>query len=722
MAEQLSIELTAKIDGLRESFSKATKDVTNFVVTADGQLLKFDKSISTLERQLRSFQEGLKKSVDPSRIATLNSAIDQTKIKLEQTNKAINGAGLGKLTTGSNQAAFALTNLGRVAQDAPFGFIGIQNNLNPLLESFQALRKETGSNVGAFKAMAGSLLGAGGIGLALSVVTSAITFYTMWQQKSNKATKDSTKSNDDYVSSLDQVTQAQVKGAQNAQQEITQLSTLYKITQNVSLSSKQRLDAVNDLQSKYPEYFKNLKDETILNGGAKDAYDRLTTSIIATSRARAAQDLITKNASRQLENEQKITDLEVKRLKDLATAEKNLATIRKGGTGQGAAGFASIAGKAEERANAILSQQNNLRTDSAILAEKNLKLTESITEQIQKGADLSGKFGDIPKETESKLKSFADIMKELQQALLINRNQFASTFDERNLKDIAAHQSAIDSLLNNGYKELSKEVLKLKKEQLDLFQLPDLKSISANTGIDLPRNIKGNKDGIAFAGGAADTDFFANFTNQERQVYEAQARIIQSQEKFNTQISELATSGLTSSLGGIGEAIGGALASGGNVLEAVGQSLLSSLGGILIELGKAAIAVGVGMLAIKAAFKNPVTAIAAGVALVALGSFINNKVSKITSGGSSAQTQQSSPIPQFASGVNNFSGGMALVGERGPELVNLPTGASVIPNGRSERIMRNNNTDVVLNGNFGISMETLYFSLKRTEKKLGRLS
>ena len=38
-------------------------------------------------------------------------------------------------------------------------------------------------------------------------------------------------------------------------------------------------------------------------------------------------------------------------------------------------------------------------------------------------------------------------------------------------------------------------------------------------------------------------------------------------------------------------------------------------------------------------------------------------------------------IPGFADGVQNFGGGPALVGERGPELVNLPRGSSVTPNG-----------------------------------------
>ena len=37
-------------------------------------------------------------------------------------------------------------------------------------------------------------------------------------------------------------------------------------------------------------------------------------------------------------------------------------------------------------------------------------------------------------------------------------------------------------------------------------------------------------------------------------------------------------------------------------------------------------------------------------------------------------------IPGFASGTNSAPGGVALVGEAGPELVNLPSGSQVIPN------------------------------------------
>jgi hypothetical protein len=41
----------------------------------------------------------------------------------------------------------------------------------------------------------------------------------------------------------------------------------------------------------------------------------------------------------------------------------------------------------------------------------------------------------------------------------------------------------------------------------------------------------------------------------------------------------------------------------------------------------------------------------------------------------------SGTYPGFAAGVQNFTGGPAIVGERGPELLNLPRGSSVIPLG-----------------------------------------
>lgn len=106
----------------------------------------------------------------------VNALIGKTQAQINSfsrnTSNAFNG-----VTQGSNTATQSLINLSRVAQDAPFGFIGIANNLNPLLESFQRLRAEAGSNKAALSSLAASLSGPAGIGLALGVVSSLlITF------------------------------------------------------------------------------------------------------------------------------------------------------------------------------------------------------------------------------------------------------------------------------------------------------------------------------------------------------------------------------------------------------------------------------------------------------------------------------------------------------------------------------------------------------------------
>lgn len=98
------------------------------------------------------------------------------------------------------------------------------------------------------------------------------------------------------------------EGDVSAQKDITQLNLLYNATQDVTRSMEERVAAVNELQQQYPSFFENMSQEEILTGKAAGAYQRLATSIIASARARAAQDKMVENAKIILENEQKITD------------------------------------------------------------------------------------------------------------------------------------------------------------------------------------------------------------------------------------------------------------------------------------------------------------------------------------------------------------------------------------------------------------------------------
>ena len=101
-------------------------------------------------------------------------------------------------------------------------------------------------------------------------------------------------------------------------------------------------------------------------------------------------------------------------------------------------------------------------------------------------------------------------------------------------------------------------------------------------------------------------------------------------------------------------------------------------------------------LALEQIFINPFASIAAGIALVALGSLIQ-----------SATTRQN----RFAVGTRNAPGGMALVGERGPEMISLPRGSQVLPAAQTSNMLGGMPAAVEI---YGILRgQDIYFSNKK---------
>jgi hypothetical protein len=185
------------------------------------------------------------------------------------------GTAFKTLPSTSNQATYALSNLSRVAQDAPYGFIGIANNLNPLLESFQRLSKEAGGTGGALKSMAQGLMGPAGIGLALGAVSSIIVAFGPKIANFISGTNKASEAEDKFAKSLnDARAQASETGIR--------LQAYLTISESANVSEERRAEA-----------FKAVITEL---GKVNKAYASTITTV---DQARAAVDLYTQSLINQ---------------------------------------------------------------------------------------------------------------------------------------------------------------------------------------------------------------------------------------------------------------------------------------------------------------------------------------------------------------------------------------------------------------------------------------
>ena len=150
---------------MAESFDK-------FFISIDADVSTLEAELIKAQNELRQFQNTLKKTTDVGTIKTLNENITFTSSKIAHLNDRLNQSGKSM-----GDASQSLINFSRIAQDAPYGIMGVANNLNPMVESFQRLAATEGGTKKALQAMVAGLAGPAGVGVAIGVVSSlAVTF------------------------------------------------------------------------------------------------------------------------------------------------------------------------------------------------------------------------------------------------------------------------------------------------------------------------------------------------------------------------------------------------------------------------------------------------------------------------------------------------------------------------------------------------------------------
>ena len=143
-----------------------------FSIGIDADVSALQSSLKAAQNTLAQFEGALKKATNIGEINYLNKNIDNLKGTIAQLNQQA-----GKLGKPMGDASQSLINFSRIAQDAPYGIMGIANNLNPMVESFQRLAATEGGTKKALQAMIAGLMGPAGVGVAIGVVSSlAVTF------------------------------------------------------------------------------------------------------------------------------------------------------------------------------------------------------------------------------------------------------------------------------------------------------------------------------------------------------------------------------------------------------------------------------------------------------------------------------------------------------------------------------------------------------------------
>lgn len=482
---------------------------------------------------------------------------------------------LTQATAGYNSVGI---DFARIVQDAPFGIIGVGNNIQQLAGSFQSLKNSTGSTKDALKAAFSSIFSSGNaLVLGISALTSV---FTILQMKGFFKTEDAAKSLsetlEDYRATLDAVTKTSIEGQANAAKEIQSFTLLRAQAENTNISLENRVEAVKQLQSQYPEYLKGLSQEQILTGQVGDAYNELTKGLIATAKARAASDQIAKNSLDTLT----ILSQEEERAQKILEARDKLESIRgnrEKSTGQDLLALKTQESNQQRIVNALVQEQIKSAEDRNKISQEDAKLTNQINGLVSQGAVFT-------KEKVTQTKAVvAEKEKELKLEDEIAKNvEFGNQLQEESKKKL---QSLIPELEN----------VKNKFADINLGAAPVLE--------------------IADIDDSPLTAFVLRLA------------------EFNAQVTEVLQTGAQQTIGDFAFAIGDALGSGGNVLKAAGAALLGGLAGILNQLGQLAIATGLTITGIKKALQtlNPAVAIGAGIALVALAGFVSSKARSLGS-------------------------------------------------------------------------------------------
>jgi hypothetical protein len=730
--EALNVQLLADVKGL----------TGNLKVGEDG-LIKFAKTVDELEKDLKNFKDALKKASDPADILKLNKSIEETGAKI----KAVKGFGsfvpkelapeikkvtqeTEKFSKGSGAATQATINLGRVLQDAPYGFIGIANNLNPLLESFQRLGKDSGGLKGAFSGLASSMLGAGGIGLALS----AFQFFALGGVDAikkmfgalgdNKAVAEARKEIDEFNKSL--------KGAESgALATGLKLQSFVDIAKNGALPLSQRNEALKEANKILGEHgtkltLANVATEAITKQ-TKLYTEALIAQAVAAKFADRIADLTVKQATQTKER--------VKGIQELTKAEKDYqksknSNVLRDQTGAETGDIGKLLNLNSARKKVLEARQ--LGTSLTIQISNLKQLFDESTNAATKsfgalGTNKDDKTGGTAKKIQSEADKIAEIVKKLYadiDGLKATKKEGLLSNLELDNKTIDAYKNAIQNIGEINPKETIIPKLGLEVNPVVIRNLFAEESIRLSKEkpyeVEVPVAVK------SVANGQSGFDFSEALAAGIKKAGET---VSASMQPFRDIVFQT----VADSFAGIGDAISNAVVGGGNFAASLFSGLFQTLGSGLQAYGKQVIVFSKLMIGLKKALDASSFggSLILGIGLVALGGVVKGLGAglKLADGGfvSGKGTSRSDSIPAMLSngeyvinaaavrkfGLNNLDKINSLQGFAAGGVIGVPQPYAV-PNNNVN--ISNSGIVVAIEGEFKMRNDVLALAVKKGNK------
>lgn len=293
------------------------------------------RSLNQLTAEASRLRGLFNSSTDIAEMKRLASSIHQVEQEAEKLNRIQLNRGFNGLGRTTKEAGVAMQNFGRVISDMPYGFIAIQNNIEPLFESFQRLgatAKATGGTMlGTFIK---SLWSPTGAIVGLSALSAGLTYAIQKYGSFTAALSagaDLFRSFDAGRVALRALNAELDKAGESFGKEIANATRYSTIIKDVNSSTIDRQAAVRGLTDMIRSNLPLQEQELAITQALKGETTALVQALIARAKASAGEAAIAKTAAPLVE-----LALEQKRVtEELTVAEAALAAERKKNNNQG---------------------------------------------------------------------------------------------------------------------------------------------------------------------------------------------------------------------------------------------------------------------------------------------------------------------------------------------------------------------------------------------------